>query len=217
MPPCIDQFESPQLPKDHPISNATLRIPPFPNASHVYLIVAGILLGVLAGPTVLGRFAPDGYRAVFDGPDLTAIETEREDAEARFLADVEGIDVTPDYVQERLDEIQMLAAAKIEDGQRRQLERAAVLVVALVLGLLLMMILEAVLAPDTKPGEAAEVPPTLGRLITVRYALAGLVIAVLVGSPVLLWAMPKAFAVLIILVALVVGLIPLGGSTKPAS
>lgn len=196
--------------KDAPISESTYRIPPFPNASHVYLIAAGILLGVLAGPAVMGRFAPAAHRAVFDGPDIAAIESEREAAEARFLADVEGIDVTPDYVKERLDEIQVLAAAKLDDGHRRQIERAAVLTVALLLGLLLTMILEAALGPDAKPGERAQVPPTLGRLITVRYALAGLIVAVLVGSPVLLWALPKAFTVLVILVALVVGLIPLG-------
>jgi len=200
--------------KDHPINEPAFRIPPFPTASHVYLIVAGILLGVLAGPAVLGRLAPAAHRAVFDGPDVAAIENEREAAEQRFLADVEGIDVTPEYVQERLDEIQMVAEAKLEDGRRRQIERTAVLIAALVLGLLVAMILEAVLAPDAKPGERAEVPPSLGRLITVRYALAGLIVAVLVGSPVLLWALPKAFAVLVILVALVVGLIPLG-SSKP--
>jgi len=189
-----------------------VRIPPFPNASHVYLIVVGILLGVLAGPAVLGRFAPDAHRAVFDGPDIAAIDAEREQTEQRFLENVEGIDVTPEYMQERLDDIRMVAEAKLEDGRDRQIQRTAVLTVALMLGLLLTMILEAVLAPEARPGEKAEVSPTLGRLITVRYALAGLIVAVLVGSPILLWAMPKAFAVLVILVALVVGLIPLGKS-----
>lgn len=198
-------------PKDAAIANAPLRIPPFATASHAYLIVAGILLGVLAGPAVLGRLAPAAHRAMFDGPDVAAIEAERDASETRFFEDVEGLDVTKQYVEDQIAQIRAVADAKIEDGRRRQIERVAVLSAALLLGLVVTMLLESVLAPEPDRQGRAVVPPTLGRLITVRYALAGLMVAVLLASPVVLWAMPLVFAGLVIVVALGAGLVPLGG------
>lgn len=56
---------------------------PLPDQRHLYMLVAGVVLGVLLGPAVLGRLAPEVYDPLFVGSgDTTALE----EAEAKVEA-----------------------------------------------------------------------------------------------------------------------------------
>lgn len=60
---------------------------PLPDQRHLYMLVAGVVLGLLLGPTVLGRFAPQQYDQLFDGSgDTTQLEAAQQDMDD-FITD----------------------------------------------------------------------------------------------------------------------------------
>ncbi|XAM01327.1 hypothetical protein OT109_08020 [Phycisphaeraceae bacterium D3-23] len=69
---------------DEPIAQPdTVTLWPWPDARHIYLLAAGIVLGVLLGPAVMGRALPHQYELLFDAPGPTA---ELDAARAQLLA-----------------------------------------------------------------------------------------------------------------------------------
>jgi hypothetical protein len=73
-----------------------------------------------------------------------------------------------------------------------------------------MMMLEALVGPDLRSKGPVEVSPALGRLVTSRYALTGLWLAVVIAQPKLLAQLPVVFAGLLIVVAAGSALMPMG-------
>jgi hypothetical protein len=73
-----------------------------PDQRHLYMLVAGVLLGILLCPAVLGRLAPPLYDQLFLGSGDT---TEFEAAQAELLAFAEG-----DDTEERINNITQQAA-----------------------------------------------------------------------------------------------------------
>jgi len=65
-----------------PADSPRLTLWPLPDQRHLYMLVAGVVLGVLLGPAVLQRFMPNEYDRLFIGSgDLSALEQARADYE----------------------------------------------------------------------------------------------------------------------------------------
>ncbi len=191
---------------------------PHATPAHAYLIVAAIVLGVLAGPGILGRAAPDLHRSVFGGADPTQAQAMLEAHRAETTANLErmeAVGVTKIAVDEYLAQ-----RANVETSIHRALGREQVLHIvpmttAVVLVLLAVMILESVVAPLPDAAGRAVVSPTLGRLVTVRYGLIGLWVMLVLAQPATLWSLKPLFVALLLVVALAAGLTPLGSTSKP--
>jgi hypothetical protein len=183
---------------------------PFPDHRDLYLLVAGILVGVLLSPAVMGQIAPSWQSEIFGG--------------ARIEQELDKLERDWQRKQQTLADASVSQAA-VKEARQRHLEtrnrlqqamiavrdqRAARLMVSIMLTLGLVMVLEALLAPQPEQGKRrAAVPRTLGRLKTVRYALLAIWAALLLARPGLLSQSTLIFTALLVIVALVVGLVPL--------
>lgn len=75
-----------------------------PDQRHLYMLVLGVVLGVLLGPAVMGRLAPDLYDPMFLGSgDITTLQEAQAELD-RFLNDA-------DTRQARIDDILKQAQA----------------------------------------------------------------------------------------------------------
>lgn len=189
-------------------------INPFPDVGGLYLLIAGIVLGVVLGPAVLGRVAPGAYRDVFvGGGEYLRQLTEENEKTRQQLEALQDTGVTgeaiPEHVLGREQELVVLKA-QLDAAQRQRMGELAGWTTALMLAVIAVMMVESLVGPDVKAGAAAKIPPTLGRLVTARYALAALWIAVVLARPQLLTQAPILFAAGLIIVALGAALVPMG-------
>ena len=203
------------------IAATRLLLSPFPDQRHLYLLAAGLVIGLLLGPGGLGRLAPGVYESWFTGGGEAG----------RMLAAWEG-DVERDVREDlagALDEhdgsfrSEVDAALRRRGGEKEMLQRrwrsevaahregyvARLTALALVIGV--MMVLEAIVAPE--PGKGPQSPGVLGRLVTVRYAVLAVWLALVVASPWVAWSVPWVFGGLALAVALAAALVPLGRQT----
>ena len=177
-------------------------------------MVAGIVLGVLLGPAVLGRAAPDVYRDVFVGGGeylrQLAEENEKTQLQLEALQDT-GVtgEAIPEHVLGREQELVVLKA-QLDAAQRQRMGELAGWTTALMLAVIAVMMVESLVGPEVRAGVAAKVPPAVGRLVTARYALAALWIAIVLARPQLLTQVPILFAAGLVVVALGAALVPLG-------
>lgn len=204
---------------DAPASATTHHVNPFPDVGGVYLLVAGIVLGVLLGPAVLGRLAPGVYRDVFVGGAKYVQQLEAQQAQTdEQLQTLEQTGVTDTAIQEQLalrEQQAVVLKAELQQAQQQRLTDLTGWAGALMLAVIAVMLLEAFLGPDLRPGRSltqgtVRVTPVLGRLITARYALAALWIALVLARPALIKQLPILFTALLIVVALGAAMIPLG-------
>jgi len=212
----------PHTSRSRPIASDPRPIPLLPHATpaHAYLIVAGIVLGVLAGPGVLGRLAPDVHRQLFGGLDAQQVEQLDGLLEAHRsktleqIQRLEGTGVSQDRVTERLDEF-----AAEEELIRAQIARQQVqartdgvmpMLMAVMLAVVAVVLLEAVLGPQVDAQGRAVVLPVHGRLVTVRYGLLAVWTMLVLAQPAAMLSLKPVFAIALIAVALAVGLVPLG-------
>lgn len=226
---------------------------PFPGHRDLYLIVAGLIVGVLCSSAVLGRLAPSWYDGLFVGSGAQAMQQAQHAREriksvqqdqARTLATLKSTGVTGVAVEaatgrfsKQLMEVQVplaLARRKVTTNRQQYAATLGQRMTALILVMLIIMVLESLVAPEAppelpeapQPPEVAEgggaaaharavrrtavVPAALGRLVTIRYALAAIWIGMAIARPSLLLQTPIIFAALLLLVALFVGFVPLG-------
>ena len=193
-------------------TNAHL-INPFPDVGGVYLLIAGILLGVLLGPAVFGRLAPNAYRDAFvGGADLVKqLEAEQTKTDQQ-LRNLEQTGVTDTAIKEQLAQREQKAVvlqAQLQQAQQQRLNALTGWAGAIMLAMLAVMLLESLLAPNTPAAGTVQIHPALGRLITARYALAALWIALVLAQPALIKQLPILFTALLVVVAIGAALMPL--------
>lgn len=179
------------------------------------MLVAGVVIGMLLSPAVLGRVAPGVYDGLFgsggsEASRLVAAEDVRIAAELEGLRLTDATDVALREHEARQIEatlpIRMRAAEEQAAGERTRLGW----MMALILGAAVVMALESLVSPSATEGERVVVPPTLGRLITARYALIAAWLALAIAQPALLRSLPLVFTALLVGFALLVALVPLG-------
>ena len=193
---------------------------PFPDLRDLYLIIAGIVVGILLSGAVLGNIAPNLHQRLFVGGMQVQknLEELREDKREQIEA-LKETDVSPVAVKEKLAafdarDSQLLRQLK-QDRQAHQrwlMDRMT----ALVLAILAVMVLEAVVSPPLQRG-AVSVPSAVSRLVTVRYALIAVWVAMAVAQPAILRGVPMLFTALVIAIALAVAFIPLGKRSMDAA
>ncbi len=191
---------------------------PFPDVGGVYLLVAGIILGVLLGPALLGRVAPSIYQDVFvGGTDFTQQINEAQAESDRQLEALTDIGVTEAAIPEQAllgDQSLIYLKAQREQAQRQRLGELTGWTSALMLAVIAVMLIESLVSPDVSAGKTMKVPSALGRLVTARYALAALWVAIVLAQPALLKQLPILFVALLVVVALAAALVPLGKKTS---
>jgi hypothetical protein len=178
------------------------------------MLVGGLLLGVLLGPAVLGRLAPETYERVFVGGGELARQLEAEQAitekQLRALEQTGATDAAiPEQLMGRQSQ-QAVLLAQLQQAQQQRLGEWSGWATAIVLAMIAMMMLESLVGPDLRSKGPVEVSPALGRLVTSRYALTGLWLAVVIAQPKLLAQLPVVFAGLLIVVAAGSALMPMG-------
>ena len=187
---------------------------PFPDQRDIYLLAVGLIVGVLLGPLLLGQVAPRLYEAWFVGGAEIRAEIEQrqhEHDEAMQLLQATGVtDVAVSEAQAQFDRELAPRRAQLQqavDDHRRWL---AGRLNALVIAVLALMVLEAVVSPRPQGGGKAIINPALARLITGRYALLALWLAVVVAQPRVLLEVAWVFVLLLLAVALAAAFVPLG-------
>jgi len=180
------------------------------------LLIVGIVAGVLLGPIVLGKAAPDNYQAWFVGgaDEQVIIDNyleEREAEKQRLLKT--GSDSVLDVFEPETE-----AQLRIYEGKRAlaQLEHESVYrsrMTAILLAVVGLMLLEVFMV--TGASNMVDAVRFSGKVATARYALVAVWLAMLLAVPSQLRELPIVFTILILVVAAAVAFAPLRG--KPAS
>ncbi|MEM1107746.1 MAG: hypothetical protein AAGH99_03555 [Planctomycetota bacterium] len=79
-----------------------------PGPTELYILAAGLLLGILLGPAVLGRIAPQAHAALFGGGPATQQLLEYEDETAAMITALNATGVTPDAMDEQIESRSMM-------------------------------------------------------------------------------------------------------------
>ncbi len=116
-----------------------------------------------------------------------------------------------EYLDRRLQEREASAAflqAAVDRAEQAQTNTGRLL--ALMVVVALIMGVEAWAGPTPPDRDRTTVPPALGRLVTVRYALVAVWLALALAEPTALLGLPWTLIAGLILVGLIAGFIPLG-------
>ena len=209
---------------DDNTTTPTRWVNPFPDLGGLYLLIAGIVLGVLLGPAVLGRLAPAVYEDAFvGGAELAQQIGEQIAATEAQIRTLDGTGVTPTAITEQLgqQDIQLIQLrAQLQQAQRDHLTTLAGWTTSLMLAVIAVMMIESLISPvppdtsNTQTQGRLVVSPAMGRLVAARYALCAVWIAIMLAQPKLLSQLPIVFAGLLIVVSVAAALVPLGPSRK---
>jgi hypothetical protein len=161
-----------------------------PDHRELYLLVGGIVVGMLLGPAVFGRLAPDIYNNWFpsyEQAQADLVKAEQQNVALNILTQG-GVDLSSVDAADGTADLDALRARR--DTAVRHRGRLAALIVALVA----VMIVEVL---------AAERPIVRRRLTRARYVLAAAWVALLLAQPGALGAWILPMAAIIVAIAIV--------------
>lgn len=159
----------------------------------LYLLLAGVVLGVCLGPAVFGRLMPDAYLTIFPNPEPASLRLKEMDAHRMRLAltgvtESALIEFDAQHAAERRKQTQLAQAPQRHAGRMH----------AIILALLAIMAMDAITSHATR------------RLLTsARYALTATWLAMLLAYPPALAHVPLTLTMLAILVAVAASVTPL--------
>ena len=177
-----------------------------PNHRDLYLIIIGLVAGILLGPFVLGRVSPKLYDDVFllGRPNADSLESVMATALERQKAMVES-GASPVAAAELLEKVNADQQNRRRALMRDRLSWLRSRMTALVLAMILLMALETLTAPSSLVVHR--------QLISARYALIAIWLAIALAQPRLVSDVPGLFVALLVVVSLIVALIPLRKTT----
>ncbi len=142
-----------------------------PGPTELYILAAGLLLGILLGPAVLGRLAPTAHATLFGGGPATQQLLDYEKETAAMIATLEATGVTPDAIGEQL-ELRALQGDMIKQGRDSLMDvRAFGYILLVLLALTLWLVAQAV---STK---------TRALWTIITYSLVAMALAVILARP----------------------------------
>jgi hypothetical protein len=159
---------------------------------------------------VLGALAPRAYGTLFGAGEVAVRLATLDDETARQLEQLRATDASDAAISEYTADREMQSLPLRLTIRQIRDQRAAGMATAVVLALVASMIVESLVGPEPRKQGAVVVSPAVGRLVTVRYALVAIWIALVIARPTLLEPVPALLTILLVLVALAVGLVPLG-------
>ena len=176
-----------------------------PDHRELYLLAAGVIAGILLGPAVLGRVAPEAYHEAFPSVERARLEL---DALERSLADIRARQRQVGATDVAIIEFEAprLARRQALQAEVERALRSRGRSTALLLAIAMAMILEAVLDSSRRVQRR--------RLSRARYALIAVWIALVLAQPETLGRVPLPFLALLALLVLVAAAAP-GGAGAP--
>lgn len=180
-----------------------------PDHRDLYVIVVGVVLGLLLGPAVLGRLSPDVYDRML--VDLNAGQVEMQAAlQAQIDQRLKRLEATGStgVAQEQITAELTAAAAAAEnqrlDGINDRLDQRVGWLLGLMVIAGLVMVGETLIEPQAA---SSGIQRIRDRLVSSRYALLSLSLAIMLAQPALLRRLPFSFigvGAAIVLVAVIV-------------
>ncbi|MCG8510240.1 MAG: hypothetical protein MI741_13510 [Rhodospirillales bacterium] len=186
---------------------------PFADHRDLYLLVAGLVVGVLLSSAVLGRIAPKTYQSIFFG-DVAEVRAELEAFDEETTRQIEllsspELTVTPLAIEEKLIQ-RKLDKADLERKLDRAVNRTPAALFAITFAILAVMVAETLISPSLEQRQRTEISPAVARLVRLRYGLLAIWLAIIVARHDLLASFPIVMFILLLILAGVIGFVPLG-------
>lgn len=189
----------------------------------VYLLVAAVVLGVLLGPGVLGNALPGAYRSLFGGgsQEYGQIRAYQQET-SQLMERLTLTDVTPDAIAEfqagRAETMRPLQMAYLA-AREKHIARISGLMQSLVLVVVGLSLLESLMGKNAgrAAGGGSSGGSPLRGLAAARFGCLATWVVLAAAQPAVLRDVSIITTALVLVVAIVVGLVPMrSGQAKSA-
>ena len=198
-------------------SNEIVQALPFANHRDLYVLIVGLVLGLLLSPASLGRFAPNVYNKMFIGnlnerKVLEEFNVGFKKFQGEQPINAEGQVLLQGDAQNKMIQMfrekELLEAALIGATSKHTLYMLG-LMFSLIVALLVVFVIETQVSPVIARGRA-EIPSTLAKLTRVRYVLMAGWLVLVIARPDMIMRVPIVFTIVLLVCVLVIGLVPFG-------